>query len=222
MKLCNYNEINVSYDFLKNRTTNSSININCFKNKQFSLLIKMNIRYGKTNLLKLIKLIHNNDMIKTLLENISINNVIEDDNDNTIAFSINNDSLLIDFDKKTIMHNNNIFYYNNDYIIDNNNRAVINTNAEQNNLNKFIDFNDPLTNSIINHYWTKNDRKKFANKLSIIINKLPLSFNKKLFTKMKFSNNTIANINEFTLINNNNNRLHCVLNNKHNYDCYIS
>lgn len=221
MRLFSYHEINVSYDFLsrKDNTINSTIT-NCFKNKQFSLLLKMNIRYGNLNLLKLIKIVHNNSMMKKILENISINNVVEDNNDDIITFSINKKTLSINFNNNTITYNNSIFYYDDKYIITNN-KTVVSANTEQNTLNKFIDFNDPLTNSIINRYWSKNDRKKFANKLSAIIDNLPLSFNKKLFTKMKFSNNTIANINEFTLINNNKNKLHCILNNNNKYDCYV-
>ena len=224
MKLSNYNETKTSKSIISDRL-NKLKTIgdfsDYFNSRTLGLKLKANFCYGKLNLITLLHLIKNNDSLLTLFKNSSVS-VKEDMDVNSITFVINNiDLLKIDFNTKRIDYKDASYTYANDYVIkkiENKYREVINKN--NNPLNKYLDFTDALTRTIINSCWTNYEINILARKLPVSINKIPKAINKNNFTNMKFYINSKANIKDFTLINKYNQKLHCILNNG-KYDCTI-
>ena len=236
MKLFKANEtINDENNYLnkiKKLSKNGNFD-NYFSSKDVANYLTRAFVFGNDKVYDLLSLIKNNSLLNNYIKNISINDIIEDNDNDSISFKTKEGIIKIDFNKKNIVVKNtkrysfsDNFVVNNKVIANNNNKKKEETVNASNvkSDNSYLDMNDKQTKSIIDS-WSNEDRKVFNNKLKEIMSKLPKGYNRNDFTNMTFyiSNKEKApTCKEFTLINKKGNKLHCALNTKTTkYDCVI-
>nr|DAE39846.1 MAG TPA: hypothetical protein [Caudoviricetes sp.]DAE39850.1 MAG TPA: hypothetical protein [Caudoviricetes sp.] len=236
MKLFKANaSINNENDYLnkiKKLTKNGNFD-NYFSSKDVANYLTRAFVFGNNKVYDLLSLIKNNSLLSNHIKDISVNDIIEDNDSNSISFKTKEGIIKIDFNKKSIVVKNvkqysfsDSFVVNNKAGVNNNNKKkeekVDPSNAEVD--NSYLDMNDKRTKTIIDS-WSNEDRNTFNNKLKEIMSKLPKGYNRKDFTNMVFyisDKEKTPTCKEFTLINKKGNKLHCALNAKTTkYDCVI-
>ena len=171
-------------------------------------------------------------MLSNHIKDISVNDIIEDNDNNSISFKTKEGIIKIDFNKKSIVVKNVKRYSFSDSFVVNDKEGVNNNKKKEEKVdssnvkvdNSYLDMNDKRTKTIIDS-WSNKDRNVFNNKLKEIMSKLPKVYNRKDFTNMVFyisDKEKSPTCKEFTLINKKGNKLHCALNAKTTkYDCVI-
>ena len=200
---------------IKKLTANGNFD-NYFNSKDVSNYLTRAFVFGNDKVYDLLSLIKNNSLLSNHIKDVSVNDIIEDNDSNSISFKTKEGIIKIDF---------NSFVVNNKAGANNNKKKeekVDPSNAKVD--NSYLDMNDKRTKTIIDS-WSNEDRNTFNNKLKEIMSKLPKGYNRKDFTNMVFyisDKEKTPTCKEFTLINKKGNKLHCALNAKTTkYDCVI-
>lgn len=235
MKLFKENaSINDETDYLnkiKKLTKNGNFD-KYFNSKDVANYLTRAFTLGNDKVYDLLSLIKNNSLLSNYIKNISVNDIIEDNDSNSISFKTKEGIIKIDFNKKSIVVKNVKHYsFSDSFVVNNKAGTNINNKKEEkvnpSNVkvdNSYLDMNDKRTKAIIDS-WSNEDRDAFNNKLKEIMSKLPKGYNRKDFTSMVFyisDKEKSPTCKEFTLINKKGNKLHCALNAKTTkYDCVI-
>lgn len=219
---------------IKKLTANGNFD-NYFKSKDVSNYLTRAFVFGNDKVYDLLSLIKNNSLLSNHIKDISVNDIIEDNDSNSISFKTKEGIIKIDFNKKSIVVKNVKQYSFSDSFVVNDKAGANTTNnnkkkekkVDSSNVkvdNSYLDMNDKRTKTIIDS-WSNEDRNVFNNKLKEIMSKLPKGYNRKDFTNMVFyisDKEKSPTCKEFTLINKKGNKLHCALNAKTTkYDCVI-
>lgn len=205
---------------------------NYFSSKDVANYLTRAFVFGNDKVYDLLSLIKNNSLLNNYIKNISINDIIEDNDNDSISFKTKEGIIKIDFNKKSIVVKNVKRYSFSDSFVVNDKEGVNNNKKKEEKVdpsnvkvdNSYLDMNDKRTKTIIDS-WSNEDRNVFNNKLKEIMSKLPKGYNRKDFTNMVFyisDKEKSPTCKEFTLINKKGNKLHCALNAKTTkYDCVI-
>lgn len=216
---------------IKKLTANGNFD-NYFNSKDVSNYLTRAFVFGNDKVYDLLSLIKNNSLLSNHIKDISVNDIIEDNDSNSISFKTKEGIIKIDFNKKSIVVKNVKQYSFSDSFVVNNKAGVNNNKKKEEKVNpsnakvdnSYLDMNDKRTKTIIDS-WSNEDRNTFNNKLKEIMSKLPKGYNCKDFTNMVFyirDKEKTPTCKEFTLINKKGNKLHCALNAKTTkYDCVI-
>ena len=216
---------------IKKLTKNGNFD-NYFNSKDVSNYLTRAFVFGNDKVYDLLSLIKNNSLLSNHIKDISINDIIEDNDSNSISFKTKEGIIKIDFNKKSIVVKNVKQYSFSDSFVVNDKAGVNNNKKKEEKVdpsnvkvdNSYLDMNDKRTKAIIDS-WSNEDRNVFNNKLKEIMSKLPKGHNRKDFTNMVFyisDKEKSPTCKEFTLINKKGNKLHCALNAKTTkYDCVI-
>ena len=203
-----------------------------FNSKDVSNYLTRAFVFGNDKVYDLLSLIKNNSLLSNHIKDISVNDIIEDNDNNSISFKTKEGIIKIDFNKKSIVVKNVKRYSFSDSFVVNDKEGVNNNKKKEEKVdssnvkvdNSYLDMNDKRTKTIIDS-WSNEDRNVFNNKLKEIMSKLPKVYNRKDFTNMVFyisDKEKSPTCKEFTLINKKGNKLHCALNAKTTkYDCVI-
>ena len=203
-----------------------------FNSKDVSNYLTRAFVFGNDKVYDLLSLIKNNSLLSNHIKDISVNDIIEDNDNNSISFKTKEGIIKIDFNKKSIVVKNVKRYSFSDSFVVNDKEGVNNNKKKEEKVdssnvkvdNSYLDMNDKRTKTIIDS-WSNEDRNVFNNKLKEIMSKLPKGYNRKDFTNMVFyisDKEKSPTCKEFTLINKKGNKLHCALNTKTTkYDCAI-
>lgn len=219
-------------DKIKKLTKNGNFD-NYFSSKDVANYLTRAFVFGNDKVYDLLSLIKNNSLLSNHIKDISINDIIEDNDSNSISFKTKEGIIKIDFNKKSIVVKNVKQYSFSDSFVVNNKAGANNNKKKEEKVdpsnakvdNSYLDMNDKRTKTIIDS-WSNEDRNTFNNKLKEIMSKLPKGYNRKDFTSMVFyiisDKEKTPTCKEFTLINKKGNKLHCSLNAKTTkYDCVI-
>lgn len=205
---------------------------NYFNSKDVSNHLTRAFALGNDKVYDLLSLIKNNSLLSNHIKDISVNDIVEDNDSNSISFKTKEGIIKIDFNKKSIAVKNVKHYSFSDSFVVNDKAGANNNKKKEEKVNpsnikvddSYLDMNDKRTKTIIDS-WSNEDRNVFNNKLKEIMSKLPKGYNHKDFTNMVFyigDKEKSQTCKEFTLINKKGNKLHCVLNAKTTkYDCVI-
>lgn len=217
---------------IKKLTKNGNFD-NYFNSKDVSNYLTRAFVFGNDKVYDLLSLIKNNSLLSNYIKDISVNDIIEDNDSNSISFKTKEGIIKIDFNKKSIVVKNVKQYSFSDSFVVNDKAGVNNNNKKKEEKvnppnikvdNSYLDMNDKRTKTIIDS-WSNEDRNVFNNKLKEIMSKLPKGYNRKDFANMVFyisDKEKSPTCKEFTLINKKGNKLHCALNAKTTkYDCVI-
>lgn len=216
---------------IKKLTANGNFD-NYFNSKDVSNYLTRAFVFGNDKVYDLLSLIKNNSLLSNHIKDISVNDIIEDNDSNSISFKTKEGIIKIDFNKKSIVVKNVKQYSFSDSFVVNDKAGVNNNKKKEEKVdpsnvkvdNSYLDTNDKRTKAIIDS-WSNEDRNVFNNKLKEIMSKLPKGYNRKDFTNMVFyisDKEKSPTCKEFTLINKKGNKLHCALNAKTTkYDCVI-
>lgn len=216
---------------IKKLTANGNFD-NYFNSKDVSNYLTRAFVFGNDKVYDLLSLIKNNSLLSNHIKDISVNDIIEDNDSNSISFKTKEGIIKIDFNKKSIVVKNVKQYSFSDSFVVNNKAGANNNKKKEEKVdpsnakvdNSYLDMNDKRTKTIIDS-WSNEDRNTFNNKLKEIMSKLPKGYNRKDFTNMVFyisDKEKTPTCKEFTLINKKGNKLHCALNAKTTkYDCVI-
>ena len=203
-----------------------------FNSKDVSNYLTRAFVFGNDKVYDLLSLIKNNSLLSNHIKDISVNDIIEDNDNNSISFKTKEGIIKIDFNKKSIVVKNVKRYSFSDSFVVNDKEGVNNNKKKEEKVdssnvkvdNSYLDMNDKRTKTIIDS-WSNEDRNVFNNKLKEIMSKLPKGYNRNDFTNMVFyisDKEKSPTCKEFTLINKKGNKLHCALNAKTTkYDCVI-
>ncbi len=216
---------------IKKLTANGNFD-NYFNSKDVSNYLTRAFVFGNDKVYDLLSLIKNNSLLSNHIKDVSVNDIIEDNDSNSISFKTKEGIIKIDFNKKSIVVKNVKQYSFSDSFVVNNKAGANNNKKKEEKVdpsnakvdNSYLDMNDKRTKTIIDS-WSNEDRNTFNNKLKEIMSKLPKGYNRKDFTNMVFyisDKEKTPTCKEFTLINKKGNKLHCALNAKTTkYDCVI-
>lgn len=216
---------------IKKITANGNFD-NYFNSKDVSNYLTRAFVFGNDKVYDLLSLIKNNSLLSNHIKDISVNDIIEDNDSNSISFKTKEGIIKIDFNKKSIVVKNVKQYSFSDSFVVNNKAGANNNKKKEEKVdpsnakvdNSYLDMNDKRTKTIIDS-WSNEDRNTFNNKLKEIMSKLPKGYNRKDFTNIVFyisDKEKTPTCKEFTLINKKGNKLHCALNAKTTkYDCVI-
>lgn len=216
---------------IKKLTANGNFD-NYFNSKDVSNYLTRAFVFGNDKVYDLLSLIKNNSLLSNHIKDVSVNDIIEDNDSNSISFKTKEGIIKIDFNKKSIVVKNVKQYSFSDSFVVNNKAGANNNKKKEEKVDpsnakvyhSYLDMNDKRTKTIIDS-WSNEDRNTFNNKLKEIMSKLPKGYNRKDFTNMVFyisDKEKTPTCKEFTLINKKGNKLHCALNAKTTkYDCVI-
>ena len=151
-----------------------------FNSKDVSNYLTRAFVFGNDKVYDLLSLIKNNSLLSNHIKDISVNDIIEDNDNNSISFKTKEGIIKIDFNKKSIVVKNVKRYSFSDSFVVNDKEGVNNNKKKEEKVdssnvkvdNSYLDMNDKRTKTIIDS-WSNEDRNVFNNKLKEIMSKLP-------------------------------------------------
>lgn len=90
---------------------------NYLSDKLICLKLKNHYYHGNNYIKDFIRLLKNNTAFAQIIDNITMDNIINDNDESSITVKIKGETIKIDFRYKLIIYNGKKFYYSDDYII---------------------------------------------------------------------------------------------------------
>ena len=178
--------------------------------------------FGGNNYIKdFINIIKNNKDFSNEIKDISIDNIVNDNDATSITINMKNRVIKIDFKNKLIYDygTNTMLGYNNNFVIAPlHNKPIFRMPTT---INSVFDMNDPTTKYVLSH-WSENDRRYVEFKLPAIINNMPDDYKKEFSSNIRFFNK-FSTATNFVVITTNKKVMQCnFIKEKGVYDCTIS
>lgn len=219
-----------------------------FKNKYFRICLDYQFYYGNDYVKDFMKLIKANTDFNKSIENITVDDIVNDENDNEISIKTKDTEIKVDLkNKKVYGYKKKDFCYSDDFVLKPITKTNSNTDAgnakksddsnskkeegskpitiikKLDNIGKFIDLKDPFSKSIISNFWSSENVRMFKIKINDIMSKIPEIYKEEFKLSKFYTGDKIkVNINDFTLIGKTGKKMHCMLDAKSNkYSCSI-
>lgn len=219
-----------------------------FKNKYFRICLDYQFYYGNDYVKDFMKLIKANTEFNKTIENITVDDIVNDENDSEISIKTKDTEIKVDLkNKKVYGYKKKDFCYSDDFVLKPITKTNSNTDAgnakksddsnskkeevskpitiikKLDNIGKFIDLKDPFSKSIISNFWSSENVRMFKIKINDIMSKIPEIYKEEFKLSKFYTGDKIkVNINDFTLIGKTGKKMHCMLDTKSNkYSCSI-